>query len=63
MSYYRLRTTKTGPEWGILYDVGGRGTAWLAEPSVALISILIVDVWQWTPFMILIVLAGLQAIP
>lgn len=40
-----------------------RGTAWLAEPSVALISILIADVWQWTPFMILIVLAGLQAIP
>jgi multiple sugar transport system permease protein len=45
----------TGGLWG--------GTAWLAEPSVALISILIADVWQWTPFMILIVLAGLQAIP
>ena len=31
MSYYRIRTTQTGPEWGILYDVVGRGTAWLAN--------------------------------
>ena len=31
MSYYRVRETKTGPEWGILYDVVGRGTAWLAN--------------------------------
>ncbi len=31
MSYYRVRTTTTGQEWGILYDVVGRGTAWLAN--------------------------------
>lgn len=31
MSYYRARTTSTGPEWGLLYDVVGRGTAWLAN--------------------------------
>jgi dihydroorotate dehydrogenase electron transfer subunit len=31
MSYYRIRETNTGPEWGILYDVVGRGTAWLAN--------------------------------
>ncbi|MBI5288970.1 MAG: dihydroorotate dehydrogenase electron transfer subunit [Chloroflexi bacterium] len=31
MSYYRVRETKAGPEWGILYDVVGRGTAWLAN--------------------------------
>jgi dihydroorotate dehydrogenase electron transfer subunit len=30
MSYYRLRNGDRGPEWGILYDVVGRGTAWLA---------------------------------
>lgn len=39
-----------------------RGFAWLADPQVALFAIMITDVWQWTPFMILIVLAGLQAI-
>ena len=31
MSYYRIRQTTTGPEWAILYDVVGRGTAWLAS--------------------------------
>lgn len=48
---------------GVLTGGLWHGMAWLAEPSVALIAILIADVWQWTPFMILIVLAGLQAIP
>jgi multiple sugar transport system permease protein len=36
---------------------------WLASPKLAFFSIVIVDVWQWTPFMFLILLAGLQAIP
>lgn len=37
--------------------------AWVADPAVALFSIMVTDVWQWTPFMILIILAGLQSIP
>lgn len=39
-----------------------RGFPWLADPAVALWAILMTDVWQWTPFMVLIVLAGLQSI-
>jgi dihydroorotate dehydrogenase electron transfer subunit len=31
MSYYRLREGAAGPEWAILYDVVGRGTAWLSR--------------------------------
>jgi dihydroorotate dehydrogenase electron transfer subunit len=31
MSYHRLRRGENGPEFSILYDVVGRGTAWLAE--------------------------------
>ena len=30
---------------------------------MALPSVILVDIWQWTPFMFLILLAGLQAIP
>ena len=30
MSYHRVREGAGGPEWAILYDVVGRGTAWLA---------------------------------
>jgi multiple sugar transport system permease protein len=36
---------------------------WTASPTLAFFSIIMVDVWQWTPFMFLILLAGLQAIP
>ena len=39
------------------------GLAWIANPKVALFSILMTDVWQWTPFLMLIVLAGLQSVP
>ena len=36
---------------------------WTANPKQALFCIMLVDFWQWTPFMILILLSGLQAIP
>lgn len=36
---------------------------WTASPKLALLSVVAVDVWQWTPFMFLVLLAGLQAIP
>jgi multiple sugar transport system permease protein len=35
----------------------------LADPRTALVGVMIADVWQWTPFMILIFLAGLRALP
>ncbi len=36
---------------------------WLNEPKIAFTSILIVDTWQWTPFMFLILFAGLRTLP
>jgi len=36
---------------------------WTASPSLAMLSVIAVDVWQWTPFVFLVLLAGLQAIP
>ena len=38
-------------------------TAWLSDPTLALPALILTDVWQWTPFMILILLAGLKGIP
>jgi multiple sugar transport system permease protein len=35
----------------------------LGNPSTALIGLMLADVWQWTPFMVLIFLAGLRALP
>jgi len=37
--------------------------AWLAKPTSAMISILLMDTWQWTPFVTIVLLAGLAAIP
>lgn len=37
--------------------------AWLAEPGLALMAVVAVDVWKTTPFVVLLMLAGLQLIP
>jgi len=37
--------------------------AWIAEPSTALASVCAVDIWKTTPFVALLLLAGLQVIP
>jgi multiple sugar transport system permease protein len=36
---------------------------WLVNPKIVFASLAIVDIWQWTPFMLLISLAGLSAVP
>jgi multiple sugar transport system permease protein len=36
---------------------------WLGQPDLALWAIVIVDVWMWSPFVMLLCLAGLSAIP
>src|ERR1051325_3205623 len=43
--------------------VNTESLTWTASPKLAMASVIIADVWQWTPFMFLILLAGLQAIP
>lgn len=40
-----------------------RPVAWTASPDTALLSIILVDVWKTTPFMTLLLLAGLQMLP
>lgn len=39
------------------------GPPWLADTRTALFTIIMTDVWQWTPFMMLLALAGLESIP
>ena len=52
----------TGPLNALLGMIGVHGPPWLASSDTALLSILITDTWQWTPFMTLIMLAALQGI-
>jgi trehalose/maltose transport system permease protein len=37
--------------------------AWTANPDLAMIAVILVDVWKTTPFMALLILAGLQMLP
>jgi len=45
------------------FGINTESLTWTASPKLAMASVIIADVWQWTPFMFLILLAGLQAIP
>lgn len=47
----------------ILRNLGLPPGKWTSSPTTALPSVIIVDVWQWTPFVVLILLAGLLALP
>ena len=53
--------------WGLvnyfLGLVGVRGPGWTGDPVWALWSIVLADAWQNTPFVILVVYAGLQSVP
>jgi multiple sugar transport system permease protein len=53
--------------WGLvnyfLSLVGVRGPGWTGDPGWALWSIVLADVWQNTPFVILVLYAGLQSVP
>jgi multiple sugar transport system permease protein len=52
------------PSWGIVdYALGLEGFDWLSNPNVALYAIAITDIWMWSPFVMLLSLAGLSAIP
>jgi len=43
--------------------VGVRGPGWAGDPFWALWSIILADVWQNTPFVVIVIYAGLQSIP
>jgi trehalose/maltose transport system permease protein len=55
--------------YGVVNDAGVRlhlishSHAWISEPSTALGSVAAVDIWKTTPFVALLLLAGLQVIP
>jgi multiple sugar transport system permease protein len=55
------------PSLGLLNQIlavfGIPASEWTANPRIALSLLVLVDTWQWTPLIVLIVLAGLLALP
>jgi len=74
---WAIPTIVSAKMWGwMLHDVYGvvnevltkigilaHPIAWTANPDTALITVIMVDVWKTTPFMALLLLAGLQMLP
>ncbi|MCB0046521.1 MAG: sugar ABC transporter permease [Caldilineaceae bacterium] len=52
-----------GPINDTIRALGGQGIPWLSSPKWAPVSMMILEVWQWTPFVFLVSLAGLQGLP
>lgn len=65
----------SGLTWGMMFNpvygvinhllglVGIPGLGWATEMRTALLTIVIIDTWQWTPFVIVVLYAGLQMLP
>jgi len=55
--------------YGVINDLGVRthilshSHAWISDPATSLASVCAVDIWKTTPFVALLLLAGLQVIP
>jgi len=52
------------PSWGVINWALGLGKfQWLGDPKMALYAVAITDIWMWSPFVMLLSLAGLSAVP
>jgi multiple sugar transport system permease protein len=51
------------PSLGLVNYLIGQKIVWLGQPSTALIAVWVVGVWQNTPYVALILLAGLRSLP
>ncbi|WEX74185.1 sugar ABC transporter permease [Sinorhizobium numidicum] len=55
------------PQFGVLNEImfrlGLPLQAWAGDVNLAMFSIIVADVWQWTPFIFLLMLAGLASLP
>ena len=64
-----------GLMWAMMYNAdygvfsyllgvaGVERRSWTGDPSTALLSVIVTDIWQWTPFMMILLLSGLQSLP
>lgn len=57
----------TNPNFGILSyfasQVGLTDFKWASSPDTALLTVVLVDIWVYTPFMMILLLAGLRSLP
>jgi multiple sugar transport system permease protein len=56
---------RNGPFNDILSWLSGQDVRvlWLSDPHIALLTVTLLDIWNWTPFSFIIMLAGLSSLP
>jgi multiple sugar transport system permease protein len=47
----------------LLLSQVGINISWFSDPTFALVAIILSDVWEWVPFMMVLLLAGLESLP
>lgn len=52
-----------GPINNMIKNIGGPPIPWLSNSTMALPSLILLDTWEWVPFMTIVLLAGLQSLP
>jgi multiple sugar transport system permease protein len=64
LTWRLLWDSQYGPINYFLSAVTGRDVeiAWLSHKGTAMVAIIVTEIWQWTPFMFLVLLAGLTAV-
>jgi len=70
-----IASVAIGMMWILIYDptlgvanyflksFGLKQLVWLADPDMVLAAIAIIDIWEWSPFMALIITGGMRALP
>ncbi len=58
-----LLNSRAGLVNHLLSLIGIQGPQWLATADWALVSVILLDTWQWTPFVLLVVGAAIASIP
>lgn len=61
------RSFMLAPEFGVVdylaISAGIGSKNWLGDPTLALISVIVIHTWQWTPFAFMVLLASLASFP
>lgn len=61
---FRMFTdTTVGPLYPLWVALGLQNFAWINDQWTARAAIMVVDIWQWTPFMFIVLLAALESLP
>jgi ABC-type sugar transport system permease subunit len=58
-----MLSARVGPVNGLLRALGIGGPDWLGDPTLALVSLIVIDAWEWTPFVMIIFVAALSSMP